>query len=381
MSLMNAQQYRESLARRKPLTVYLGGEKLANPIEHPSIKASINSVALTYQLASEPEHQALMTATSALSGKKINRFCHLHQSTDDLMSKVRMQRLLGQRCGTCFQRCVGMDALNSVWSTTFDMDKKLGTKYHERFKKFALEMEENDWIVDGAMTDPKGDRGKRPAEQEDKDLYLRVVETRPDGVVVCGAKAHQTGAINSHQILVMPTVSLKEDEAEFAIVFSIAADAEGLVYIYGRQSCDDRKLGGDLASDIDSGSSCYGGQEALIIFDHVFIPNENIYMNGETPFAGILVDRFASYHRQSYGGCKVGNGDVAIGAAASIAELNGITKASHIKDKIVEMNQLNETLLACGIACSASGKKLAAGNFFVDPLLANVCKQNVTRMP
>jgi 4-hydroxybutyryl-CoA dehydratase/vinylacetyl-CoA-Delta-isomerase len=182
-------------------------------------------------------------------------------------------------------------------------------------------------------------------------------------------------------VLVMPTASLKDDEKDYAITCALPSDAEGITYIYGRQSCDERKLGGGEASDIDSGSPTYGGQEALMIFDDVFVPNDMIFMNGETEFAGLLVDRFASYHRQSYGGCKVGNGDVAIGAAASIAEYNGVAKASHIKDKIVEMNHLNETLFACGIGCSANGKKLPAGNFFVDPLLANVCKQNVTRLP
>lgn len=382
MPLMNAEQYRQSLRSRKRLKVYLDGELLDNPLSHPYIKASMNSVALTYELAANsPEYQSLMTAKSSLTGELINRFCHLHQSTEDLMNKVRMQRLLGQRCGTCFQRCVGMDALNALWSTTYNIDKKFGTQYHERFRCFALEMQKNDWIVDGAMTDPKGDRGKRPIEQGDLDLYLRVVERRADGVIVRGAKAHQTGAINSHQILVMPTIALKPDEKDFAIAFSIAADAEGIVYIYGRQSCDERKLGDNEASDIDSGNSCYGGQEALMVFDNVFIPSECIYMNGETEFASPLVDCFASYHRQSYGGCKTGNGDVAIGAAACIAELNGAAKASHIKDKIVEMNHLNETIFSCGIACSANGKQTPSGNYFVDPLLANVCKQNVTRFP
>jgi 4-hydroxybutyryl-CoA dehydratase/vinylacetyl-CoA-Delta-isomerase len=381
MTMMNAQQYRDSLAKRKPLKVYLDGKLLADPLAHPYIKTSMNTVALTYALAHDAEHQPLMTAKSALTGETINRFCHLHQSTDDLVSKVRMQRLLGQRCGTCFQRCVGLDALNAVFATTFDMDKKLGTGYHARFRKFAIAMEQNDWTVDGAMTDVKGDRGKRPAEQQDKDLYLRVVERRAQGVVIRGAKAHQTGSVNSHMVLVMPTQSLKQDEKDYAIACALPADSEGITYIYGRQSCDERKLGGGEASDIDAGSPTYGGQEALMIFEDVFVPNEMIFMNGETEFAGLLVDLFASYHRQSYGGCKVGNGDVAIGAAAAIAEHNGVARASHIKDKIVEMNQLNETLFACGIACSANGRKLPAGNFFVDALLANVCKQNVTRMP
>ena len=328
----------------------------------------MNTVALTYELAHDAEHRRLMTARSALTGETINRFCHLHQSTDDLINKVRMQRLLGQRCGTCFQRCVGLDALNAVFATTFDMDRKLGTSYHARFRKFAIAMERNDWIVDGAMTDVKGDRGKRPAEQKDRDMYLRVVERRADGVLIRGAKAHQTGAVNSHMVLVMPTVSLKSDEKDYAIVAALPSDTDGITYIYGRQSCDERKLGGGEASDIDAGSPTYGGQEALMIFEDVFVPNDMLFMNGETEFAGLLVDRFASYHRQSYGGCKVGNGDVAIGAAASIAECNGVARASHIKDKIVEMNHLNETLFACGIACSANGKKLAAGNYFVDAL-------------
>lgn len=381
MAMMNAEQYRDSLARRRPLKVYLDGKLLAEPLAHPYVRTSMNTVALTYELAQDPEHEQLMTARSALTGETINRFCHLHQSTDDLISKVRMQRLLGQRCGTCFQRCVGMDALNAVFATTFDMDRKLGTGYHARFRKFAIAMERNDWIVDGAMTDVKGDRAKRPAEQQDKDLYLRVVERHADGVVIRGAKAHQTGAINSHRVLVMPTASLKPDEKDYAIACALPSDAEGITYIYGRQSCDERKLGGGEAADIDAGSPAYGGQEALMIFEDVFVPNDMIFMNGETEFAGLLVDLFASYHRQSYGGCKVGNGDVAIGAAASIAEYNGVARASHIRDKIVEMNHLNETLYACGIACSANGKKLPAGNFFVDALLANVCKQNVTRLP
>jgi 4-hydroxybutyryl-CoA dehydratase/vinylacetyl-CoA-Delta-isomerase len=104
-------------------------------------------------------------------------------------------------------------------------------------------------------------------------------------------------------------------------------------------------------------------------------------MCGEYEFSGALVERFAGYHRQSYGGCKVGVGDVLIGAAALAADYNGASKASHVKDKLIEMIHLNETLYACGIACSSQGHKTASGNYLIDLLLANVCKQNVTRFP
>ena len=375
--MKTAVEYEESL-RKLNLKVYLQGELVENPVDHPIIRPSMNSVKMTYALAEEPEYQELMTATSSLTGKKINRFCHLHQSTDDLVKKVKMQRLLGQKTAACFQRCVGMDAINAVDSVTFEMDQKLGTKYHERFQKFLLNMQEEDWTVDGAMTDPKGDRSLAPSKQADPDLYVHVVEKREDGIVVRGAKAHQTGAINSHWILVMPTISMGKDDADYAVSFVAPADTEGIFYIYGRQSCDTRKLEGGT---IDVGNKQFGGHEALMVFDDVFIPWENVFMCGEYEFSGALVERFAGYHRQSYGGCKVGVGDVLIGAAAVAADFNGAAKASHIKDKLIEMMHLNETLYACGIACSAEGTKTASGNYLINMLLANVCKQNVTRFP
>ena len=320
-----------------------------------------------------------MTATSSLTGKKINRFTHLHQSTDDLIKKVKMLRLLGQKTGACFQRCVGMDASNAVFSTTFETDEKYGTKYHENFVKFWTYVQDNDLVVDGAMTDPKGDRSLAPSKQVDPDSYLRVVERRADGVVVCGAKAHQTGIVNSHEVLVMPTIAMRPDDKDYAISFAVPTDSEGIMMIYGRQSCDTRKL--EEGADIDLGNHQYGGHEALVIFDHVFVPNERIFLNGETDFAGMMVERFAGYHRQSYGGCKVGVGDVLIGATALAADYNGAAKASHVKDKLIEMMHLNETLYSCGIACSCEGAPTKAGNYLINLLLANVCKQNITRFP
>ena len=304
MALMTAKEYIDSL-RRLNTRVYMFGEKLDNWVDHPMIRPSINCVAMTYALAQDPQYADLMTATSSLTGRKINRFTHLHQSADDLVKKVKMQRLLGQKTASCFQR-------------------------------------------------------------------------RPDGIVVCGAKCHQTGSINSHWHIFMPTIAMGEADKDYAVSFACPTDAEGLYMIYGRQSCDTRKLEDGC---IDVGNAKFGGQEALVVLDHVFIPNEYIFLNGEYEFAGMIVERFAGYHRQSYGGCKVGVGDVVIGAAALAAEYNGVEKASAVKDKLIEMTHLNETLYSCGIACSCEGCPTKAGNYQIDLLLANVCKQNVTRFP
>ncbi|MDR1397092.1 MAG: 4-hydroxybutyryl-CoA dehydratase [Desulfarculales bacterium] len=378
--MITAEKYIQSLRDMGPRRVYVMGQRIDNIVDHPMIRPSINCCAMTYKLAELPEYEDLMTVTSHLSGKKINRFTNPFQSQKQLVDKVKMQRLCGNMTGSCFQRCVGMDAMNAVYSTTFEIDAKHGTSYHKRFKDFISKWQENDWTVDGAMTDPKGDRSLPPSKQADPDMFVRVVERKADGIVVSGAKMHQTGVLNSHYILAMPTQNMSgESEKEYAVSFVVKADDPSLLFIYGRQASDTRKL--EPGSHIDVGNVNYGGQEAIVIFENTFIPWEQVFMLGETDFTGMLVERFAGYHRQSYGGCKVGNGDVLIGASAALAEYNGAAKASHVKDKLIEMIHLNETLYSCGIACSAEGSATAAGNYTIDLMLANVCKQNITRLP
>ena len=374
--MMTARQYEESLRKLK-LEVYMFGRRIANVVDDPILRPSMNAVAATYELAQRPEFAELMTAMSHLTGKRINRFCHIHQNRDDLVKKSKMGRMLGGHTACCFQRCVGTDALNALSIVTYDIDAKYHTSYNERFLKYLAYVQENDLTCDGAMTDPKGDRGLTPVHQPDPDLYLHVVEERPDGIVVTGAKAHQTGAVNSHEIIVMPTVAMREEDKDYAVSFAVPSDTPGITYIMGRQSCDTRKL---EAGRIDVGNSFFGGHEALVIFDRVFVPRERIFMYREYEFAGSLVEKFASYHRQSYA-CKVGVGDVLIGASQTVAEYNGAAKASHIKDKIVEMNHLNETLYCGCIACASEGHQEPSGTYCVDPLLVNVHKQNVTRFP
>jgi 4-hydroxybutyryl-CoA dehydratase / vinylacetyl-CoA-Delta-isomerase len=175
----------------------------------------------------------------------------------------------------------------------------------------------------------------------------------------------------------MPTMRLKSEDTDYALIGAIPVDAPGITYIYGRQSCDTRSMEG---GNMDAGNAMYSGQEAMIIFKDVFIPNHLIFMNGEYEFASMLVERFTCYHRRSYV-CKTGLGDILIGASAAIADYNGVANASHIKDKLVEMTHLNETIFAAGIASSYQAHKTSAGNWQNDDMLANVCKHNVTRFP
>ena len=374
MPIKNGAEYIESLRGRK-MKVYLFGQLVQEPVDHPMIRPSINAVAETYDLANEETDIA--SAQSSLLGIRVNRFLHITESVTDVVNQNKMQRKLGQLTGTCFQRCVGMDALNSLYSTTFEIDAKHGTVYHKRLIEFVKMLQRENLMIGGAMTDVKGDRSLSPSQQEDPDMFVHVSKRDDKGIYITGAKAHQTGCINSHWILVMPTMRLQAQDSEYAIVGAVPADAEGITYIYGRQSCDTRSM---EEGDMDAGNAKFSGQEAMIIFDNVFIPNEMIFMQGEYEYASMLVERFTCYHRRSYV-CKTGLGDVLVGASAAIADYNGVANASHIKDKLVEMTHLNETIFATGIASSYQSHKTTAGNYQNDDMLANVCKHNVTRFP
>jgi 4-hydroxybutyryl-CoA dehydratase/vinylacetyl-CoA-Delta-isomerase len=372
--IRSGEEYIDSL-RGRNLNVFYFGERLEEPVDHPVIRPSINAVAKTFDLALE--NPALASTTSSLTGHTVNRFLHITESKEDVVMQNKMQRRLGQLTGTCFQRCVGMDAINSLYSVTYEIDRAHKTGYHDRFKKFVADRQLAGHVIGGAMTDVKGDRSKAPHQQADPDLYVHVTHRDERGVYISGAKAHQTGCINSHWIIVMPTMRLIAGDEDYAIVGAIPVDCDGITFVYGRQSCDTRAMEGN---DIDVGNHRFAGQEAMIIFENVFIPWDCVFMDGEIDFAAMLVERFTCYHRRSYV-CKSGVGDVLIGAAAAIAEFNGVEKASHIKDKLVEMTHLNETIYATGISSSHQAHETKSGNFISDEMLANVCKHHVTKIP
>ena len=377
MKLQNGGEYIESLRALNPI-IYYKGERIDDVTRHPATSPHVRAAAMTYSLAAKEKYRDLATAKSHLTGNTISRFTHVHQNIEDLIKKVKLLRVLGQKTGTCFQRCVGFDGINAVYSVAYEIDKKLGTDYLQRFNRWLIRIQDDNRMVVGAMTDPKGDRSKSPADQPDPDQYVHVVDRRQDGIVIRGAKLHMTGAVNSHEILVMPTTAMNESSKDYAVVCAVPIDAPGVTMVFGRQANDDRR---DRRERIDVGKPSFGavGGEALLVFEDVFVPNENVFMDGETEFTGDLVYRFAAHHRANYGACKTGLMDVLIGAVSYLSLIQGTAKGSHVRDKVTEMTHLSETLYSSSIACSAEGWPTPSGAYMVDTMLANVCKQNVTR--
>ncbi len=367
--VLTPEDYRQSI-RDMQLPVWANGEKCTNISDNPLFIPHINAVAKTYEYAP--------SVKSHLTGELVSRFCNINTSVDDLVQKVKMLRGMNNQTACCIQRCAGLDAMNATFIVTYDIDQKYGTNYHERFCNFVKYVQSYNLVTVGGMTDVKGDRGKKPHQQLDPDLFLHVVEEREDGIVVKGAKAHFTGVANAHQMLVFPTENMQEESKDYAVVFSCAVDTPGITYIFGRQTNDNRKMEPD---NTDNGNFKYGcvGGECLAVFDNVFIPWEDVYMYKEFEFAGPFVANFATCHRQNYGACKGGIADVLLGAVYGICQVNGVTGAGHIRDKIADMINMTETLYAGSIACSYEGYKTPSGAYLPNQMLANITKHNTTK--
>lgn len=368
MGLMTKDEYIESLRQLSPV-VYMFGERVNNVVDNPRLRAGIEATGATYEVAEMPEYKDLAVTQSPLIDEPVNRFTLPPASIDDLVHRVKLNRTVANHVGTCHQRCTGLDCLSALSIVTYDIDQKYNTHYYENFIEFVKYMQKNDYVGNAGVTDVKGDRSKGPSNQADDEMYLKIVERRSDGVVVRGAKVHQTGSLSAHEIIVLPTRAMKEEDKDYAIAFAIPSDTKGLIHVVGRSSLDTRELDG-----ADCGNIRYSKNCPTLIFDNVFIPNDRIFMCGETEFAVDMVIRFSSFHRQSHGGCKSGKIDCMIGAALTLMDYNGTSRVGHHKQKVIDMIYRAETLYGCCLASSYEGKKEASGAYFIDTILSNASK-------
>jgi 4-hydroxybutyryl-CoA dehydratase/vinylacetyl-CoA-Delta-isomerase len=368
MGLMTKDEYIESLRQMKP-TAYMFGEKVTNVVDNPRLRAGIEATAATYEAAELDEFRDLAVTKSPLINEPVNRFTLPPASIDDLVARVKLNRKLGNWVGTCHQRCTGLDCLSTLAIVTYDVDQKYGTNYYDNFIEFLKHMQKHDLAANAGVTDMKGDRSLSPHEQPDKDMFLRVVERRDDGIVVRGAKAHQTGSLSSHEIICLPTRAMRKGDEDYAVAFAVPQDTPGLIHVVGRSSLDTRELDG-----CDIGNFKYSKYCPTLIFNDVFVPKERVFLCGETEFAVDMVVKFSSFHRQSHGGCKAGKIDCMIGTALTMMEYNGTTKASHHKQKVIDMIHRAETLYGCCLASSYEGKQQPSGAYFIDTVLANASK-------
>ena len=167
--------------------VFIYGKRVESFWQHPVMKPAFNCLKETYDLTYDPAHNPalheLIVTESPLTGGRISRFLHVIQSREDLLARMKMQRSLMRHTGGCFGgRCVAGAVINALWSVTYDVDRENAgmTEYHERFRSFLKTAQQRDLTVMGNITDAKGDRSLPPHRQADPDLFVRIVERRPE---------------------------------------------------------------------------------------------------------------------------------------------------------------------------------------------------------
>ncbi|MFH5207553.1 4-hydroxyphenylacetate 3-hydroxylase family protein [Antrihabitans sp. NCIMB 15449] len=362
---MTAADYRESLREYTP-RVFVDGKAVDSVADSDALAPGIAAIGVTYDLALQDQYANLMTATNT-AGQVVNRMIHVDETPHDLLAKLEAVRLVCQESG-CAQRYLSHDALTALHQATFRADAEHGTEYHQRFVAYLRRVQEQDLTLGVAMTDAKGDRSKHPGQQANPDVYVRITERRPDGIVLRGTKAIVTGAPYVHEFLVMPCRTMTAEDTDYAVACAVPIDAAGITIV--------ARPAGRPGEKAATFSARYGQSTGVVMFDDVFVPWENVFLAGETEVGGFLTTTYATHHRHSCIGARAGFGDLLIGAGALMIDANGLDPArhSHIRDQMVDLITMVEGFYACGVAASTYATEHESGTVIPDAVFANIGK-------
>jgi aromatic ring hydroxylase len=365
--MRNGDQYRESL--RDGREVYIHGEHVDDVTTHPSLRKAIDHGAIDYELDQQPSLRDLLVTRSPRTGNEIRRYFEVPRSAEDLLRRQELIETTTRHGGSVvlFMKEIGTDALNALNMVCPKIDEKHGTEYSARVSKYWQFLEEDDLSMAGAVTDVKGDRKLRPSQQEMPYYYLKVVERRPDGVIVRGAKVHTTSAPITNELIVLPTRAMTEMDRDYSIAFGIPVNTKGVKII-------SRPERGDLGVFDYPLSSRHVTLEAMTIFDDVFVPRERIFMDGEWEFAGELANCFATWHRFTGISYKYPFAEMMIGAAGLVSDYNGVPSASHIQDRMTDLVIYAQCIKTFGRAAAMECLITEKGVAYPNPLLCNIGK-------
>ncbi|MEM3995194.1 MAG: 4-hydroxyphenylacetate 3-hydroxylase N-terminal domain-containing protein, partial [Thermofilum sp.] len=278
---------------------------------------------------------------------KISKYYKIPRNSQDLLDRHKLIYDTTMFCNGVFNisQAIGSDALFALMITSKKVDRKYGTNYYKRVMNYFERVVKNDLTIAVAQTDVKGDRSKRPSQQIDPDLYVRVVDVRSDGIVVRGAKAHTTQAAVSDEIIVIPTRAMREEDKDYAIAFAVPTNAPGLKMIV--RPIDE--VEGNSSSVLNVRGYEH---ETLTIFEDVFVPWDRVFLFREYEFAGLLAMLFATYHRFTALSYRAAMANLFLGTAMFAAEANGIKDEKHVRDDIIDIIMYKEILRMSAITAS-----------------------------
>ena len=365
MALRTAEEYKKSL--RDSRSVYFRGEKVADVTAHPVIGLATEHAALDYRMTEDPRFRDL--AVMKADGKEYSRYYHLPRNSSDLLKRSELIAASTREAATLVVliKEIGTDALYALHLLGAEMAAKGKPEYRDRIAKYHAYCQDNDLALAVAQTDVKGDRALGPGAQEHPDYYVRIVEERPDGIVVRGAKVHTSVVTNTNEVIVLPTRAMRPEDRAYAVAFALPVSTPGLKLIASPH-------GSAKKDPIEHPISArHKMMETLTVFDDVFVPKERIFLQGETEFAAFVALSFVRFHRFTAVSYKLPLMELLAGAAHAVAEANGISAAGHVRDKLTQLAAYHSTVRGL-IEQAAAACTIEQGIAVPNTLLVNVAK-------
>src|SRR5712691_878541 len=368
MPLRTVDQSVESL--RDGRDVYDRGARVPDVTTHPVIGVAVRHASIDYALQTDPVHRELAVVPDG--DGEYSRYYQIPRSADDLLKRsalIEHATAAGATLVVLIKE-IGTDACAGLMRVASAIDAKHGGSYGSRVDAFYRHCRSNDLAVAVAQTDVKGDRSLGPAAQSDPDLYVRIVERRPDGIVVRGAKAHTSVSTNANELIVLPTRAMTEADRDYAVSFAIPIATPGLTLLASAYDST-----GPQSSAVEHPISArHKMMETTTVFEDVFVPWERVFLAGEYEFAGPLALAFVEHHRFTAVSYKLPLVDALVGSAVLMADMNGTAKAGHVREKIVQLISYAETLRGLARYAALQARPRELGIFVPDPLYVNMAK-------
>jgi len=368
--IRTVEQYLESLDDGREM--WCMGEKVKDVRTHPTLSGIIRTAALDYVLPHHSEYRHLFV-TQDEDGEDVNYLLTAPKNSEDLLRRRACFATAMRAGGGVLLHCMGADALAAFTVTANAMDKALGTDYSARVENYRRILMKQDLGITGAITDVKGDRSLHPSQQKQHpDYYLRVVDRQKEGIVVRGAKVHISASPCANELLCSPCRTHGEADKDYALAFAVPCNAKGVKMLAVEPVT--RTYGAEGLFDYPK-TSALQPTECLIVFDDVFVPWERVFMCGEWQFSRTLAYAFGSYHRL-FGTCKmIGKLEAITGAAALVADYNGVAQVDHVRKKLAWMAMITHMTAELGkAACLDPVKEFGMEVAMPNPMSINAAK-------
>jgi 4-hydroxybutyryl-CoA dehydratase/vinylacetyl-CoA-Delta-isomerase len=360
MALRSVDDYRDSMGDGR--TLWYQGRPIGDLRDEPDLAVALDHAAIDYRLSQDPHHRSLAVDTEPTTGEEFSAYWRVPRSADDLMARSALIEAATRAGGTMVTliKEIGSDAAFALLRVLDGEPLERAQAFHERCRR-------DDLAVAVAQTDVKGDRSRAPHEQDDPDVYVRVVDEGPDGIVVRGAKCHTSVCANADELVVLPTRAMGEADRDWAVAFAVPTNSPGLSMYVSSYGAGDRD---EFEFPL---SSRHKMLETLTVFDDVFVPWDRVFACREPERAAPLALTFVEYHRFTAVSYKLPLLDALVGSAALIAEMNGVVGAGHIREKLAQLAIYTETVRGLThLAAQRAG--VDRGIAYPDPLTTNLAK-------